>query len=255
MVKPGGTGSSSTDVISARLAPLPPRRSLSSMGGRACVWSKSKTNGIGPPCPFRAPRSERGSLEVVALPTWEKRSQPTFPPALLRIGSGPGAAARSVVRRPGVLLEGAADLALEDLLRLAHEVAHDGQLVGLEALGHLAHLLGDRLLQALQALLGRRDHLDPHAAAVLGVAPAGHHARLLQAVEDEGHGAGGHTALLGQAPGGQRAEAPDQLQATHVGPAQLELLGQILVELAGGTEVPHDLGAQLLGQLRTRPLS
>ena len=33
MVNPGGTGSSSTDVISARLAPLPPRRSLSSIGG------------------------------------------------------------------------------------------------------------------------------------------------------------------------------------------------------------------------------
>ena len=33
MVKPGGTGSSSTDVISARLAPLPPRRSFISMGG------------------------------------------------------------------------------------------------------------------------------------------------------------------------------------------------------------------------------
>ncbi len=35
MVKPGGTGRASTDVISARLAPLPPRRSFISMGGLA----------------------------------------------------------------------------------------------------------------------------------------------------------------------------------------------------------------------------
>ena len=33
MVKPGGTGSSSTEVISARLAPFPPRRSFISIGG------------------------------------------------------------------------------------------------------------------------------------------------------------------------------------------------------------------------------
>jgi hypothetical protein len=34
MVNPGGTGSFSTEVISARLAPLPPRRSFISIGGR-----------------------------------------------------------------------------------------------------------------------------------------------------------------------------------------------------------------------------
>src|SRR5580692_5740425 len=149
MVKPGGTGSFSTDVISARLAPLPPRRSLSSMGGRACVWSKSKTNGIGPPCPFRAPRSERGSLEVVALPTWEKRGQPTFPPARLRFVSAPAVAIRIDVRGALIAVDGAGDLALEDLFRLAHEVAHHGELVGLEALCDLAHLLGHGLMQAL----------------------------------------------------------------------------------------------------------
>src|SRR2546421_4851638 len=43
MVNPGGTGSSRTDVISARLAPLPPRRSFISMGGLRCLWSKLKT--------------------------------------------------------------------------------------------------------------------------------------------------------------------------------------------------------------------
>ena len=37
IVKPGGTGSFSTLVISARLAPLPPRRSLYSIGGRRCL--------------------------------------------------------------------------------------------------------------------------------------------------------------------------------------------------------------------------
>ncbi len=34
MVNPGGTGSPSTEVISARLAPLPPSRSFMSIGGR-----------------------------------------------------------------------------------------------------------------------------------------------------------------------------------------------------------------------------
>src|ERR1700722_12967590 len=60
MVKPGGTGSASTDVISARLAPLPPRRSLSSIGGRGGVGSESKTDGIGAPCPG-PPRRERST--------------------------------------------------------------------------------------------------------------------------------------------------------------------------------------------------
>ena len=41
MVKPGGTGSFSTLVISARFAPLPPRRSLYSIGGRRCLWAKA----------------------------------------------------------------------------------------------------------------------------------------------------------------------------------------------------------------------
>src|SRR5215207_2511707 len=45
MVKPGGTGRPRTDVISARLAPLPPRRSFRSMGARRCLWSKLKTYG------------------------------------------------------------------------------------------------------------------------------------------------------------------------------------------------------------------
>ena len=34
MVNPGGTGRASTEVISARLAPLPPRRALRSLGAR-----------------------------------------------------------------------------------------------------------------------------------------------------------------------------------------------------------------------------
>src|ERR1700674_4246967 len=54
MVKPGGTGNLSTDVISARLAPLPPRRSFSSIGGRGCLWSKAKTYFI------RAPEGSNG---------------------------------------------------------------------------------------------------------------------------------------------------------------------------------------------------
>ena len=78
--EPRGTGSSSTDVISARLAPLPPRRSFSSIGGRGCVWSKSKTYGIGPPCPGRAkPRWRARSLGTP--PNLGRGcSAPTFPP-------------------------------------------------------------------------------------------------------------------------------------------------------------------------------
>ena len=37
IVNPGGTGSFNTLVISARLAPLPPRRSLYSIGERRCL--------------------------------------------------------------------------------------------------------------------------------------------------------------------------------------------------------------------------
>jgi hypothetical protein len=159
------------------------------------------------------------------------------------------------VRRPGVARDRAGDLALEDLLGLAHEVAHDGELVRLEALGHLAHLLGDGLLQALQALLSRRNDLDPDAATVLRVAAPGHHAGFLQTVEDEGDGSGRQPALDGQLARRQRATAADEVQTAHVGPAQLQLLGQALVVFTGGAEVAHDFGAQLLPQLRTRPLS
>ena len=202
------------------------------------------------------PRSERGHSKWSPFPTWDGPTPAYFPPGVApeRVSAGappPGSSSGA----PGIALDGAGDLALEDLLGLAHEVAHDGELVGLEALGHLAHLLGDGLLQALQALLGRRDDLDPDPPAVLGVAAPGHHARLLQAVEDEGDGPGGQPALLGQAARGQRAEAANKVEAAHVGPAQLQLLGQALVEVAGGAEVAHDLGAQLLGQLRARPLS
>src|SRR5437588_11266591 len=43
MVKPGGTGRPSTEVISARLAPLPPSRSFMLIGGFRCLWSNAKT--------------------------------------------------------------------------------------------------------------------------------------------------------------------------------------------------------------------
>ena len=149
--------------------------------------------------------------------------------------SAPGVGARRVLGRRGLPLVRACDLALEDLLGLAHEVAHDGELVGLEALGHLAHLLGHGPVQALQALPGRGDDLDPHPAAVLGVAPTGDHAGLLEAVEDEGDGPGGEPALFGEVARGHGAEAADEVEAAQVGPAQLQLLGQALVEIAGRT--------------------
>ena len=111
------------------------------------------------------------------------------------------------------------------------------------------------LLQAGQALLGLGHDLDPDPAPVLGVAPARHHAGLLEAVEDEGDRAGGQPALLGQAPGGERAVPGNKLQTTHVAAAQLQLLGQALVEVAGRAEIAHDLVPQLLAQLAARPLS
>ena len=40
-----------------------------------------------------------------------------------------------------------------------------------------------------------------------------------------------------------------QLQAAHVAAAQLQLLGQTLVEIAGRAEIAHDLVPQLLDQL------
>src|ERR1700722_14677571 len=128
MVKPGGTGSLRTDVISARLAPLPPRRSLSSMGGWACVWSKSKTNGIGPPCPVRAHRDVASAVHSKWMP-----SQPgtgiasllSFRRSSGALGGGAGRRARRVllaVPRPRLARHRSGDVALEDLLGLAHEV-------------------------------------------------------------------------------------------------------------------------------------
>src|SRR5271156_749290 len=159
MVKPGGTGRASTDVISARLAPFPPRRSLSSMGGRACVWSKSKTNGIGPPCPGMANRVRAAVIGWSFQARNEAgRSYSTGP---LRPSGAPGRLLLAGCR-PG-------DLALEDLLGLAHEVPHDRQLLRLEPLGDLLHLLDDGLLRVLEPFLGRRYQLDPDAAAIVGI--------------------------------------------------------------------------------------
>src|SRR3954451_4331562 len=46
MVKPGGTGSPSTDGISARVAAFPPGRAFICIGGLRCLWWKAKTNGM-----------------------------------------------------------------------------------------------------------------------------------------------------------------------------------------------------------------
>src|ERR1700722_18511628 len=121
MVKPGGTGNSSTDVISARLAPLPPRRSLSSMGGRGCLWSKSKTYGIRPPCPGQGePHGSSGHEKWSPLPIWDGPPQPTFPSGHHWRRAGLNSAWRSVARADvgGFRLapETLAHLALEDLL-------------------------------------------------------------------------------------------------------------------------------------------
>src|SRR6516162_9726576 len=163
MVNPGGTGSSSTDVISARLAPLPPRRSLSSIGERGCAWSKSKTYRIGPPCPGRADR--RGDTVAggsLPISIWDGNA------SLVSLG-------RLTLRRLGrvfmlVALDRAVHGALEHLFGLAHVVEHDGELVGLEAHRDLTHPLGDRLLQTGEALLSLGHDLHPDPAPVLGVA-------------------------------------------------------------------------------------
>ena len=51
-------------------------------------------------------------------------------------------------------------------------------------------------------------------------------------------------------PGGQGPVPGDKLEATHVGAAQLQLLGQALVEVAGRAEIAHDLVPQLLTPAR-----
>ena len=55
MVNPGGTGRPKTEVISARLAPLPPSRSFRLMGGFRCLWSKAKTYVTSPSLPTPCP--------------------------------------------------------------------------------------------------------------------------------------------------------------------------------------------------------
>src|SRR5579859_1659682 len=83
MVKPGGTGSRSTEVISARLAPLPPRRSFISIGGLRCLWSKAKTYGMDSALLaiagqgqslVSAPRPDEGEDQVVVVPRRGRRT-------------------------------------------------------------------------------------------------------------------------------------------------------------------------------------
>src|SRR5581483_10064181 len=245
MVKPGGTGRPSTDVISARLAPLPPRRSLSSMGGRACVWSKSKTYGIGPPCPGMANRV-RAAVCKAMLPDLQP---------------GRNASAYWASRLPFVRIklfgtrDFAADLALKDLLGPPHEVPHNGELLRFETLGQLPHLLLDRLLRALEPAKRGRGQLHPDATSILGVTAPPHEPALFQPVQEERHGPGRELALLGELTRRHGALAPEQLQPAQVGSAQLELLRHPFVERAGCSEVPHNLRPQLLGQVHPGPLS
>jgi len=105
-----------------------------------------------------------------------------------------------------------------------------------------------RLLQPLQAILGRRNDLD-QTRGVLGVAPRGHHSRLPPGVaRDEGDGS--MVSPLSQPAGPpSEATAADEIKTAHVGPAQLQLLRQALVVCAGSAEIAHNFGAQLLPQL------
>ena len=84
---------------------------------------------------------------------------------------------------------------------------------------------------------------------VLGVAPPRHHAGRLEAIEDEGHRPGGEARLLGEPARGQRTVAANKVKTAHVGPAQLQLLGQAFIEVTGRAEVAHDLVPQLLPEL------
>ena len=202
------------------------------------------------------PRGERGHSEWLPLPTWDGPPQPTFLPA-----TAPESVQRPCGGRHRRRDDPASPVTAPPTWRWKTSLAWRMKSRTMASSSALKRWATWRISSATGCCRPCRrswaagHDLDPDPAAVLGVAPPRHHARLLQAVEDEGHRPGGQPALLGQPARGHRAEAADKVQAAHVGPAQLQLLGQALVELAGGAEVPHDLRAQLLRQLRTRPLS
>ena len=100
-----------------------------------------------------------------------------------------------------------------------------------------------------EPLLGRRHQLHPDPAAVVGVPSPLHHAGLLEPVEEEGHRPGASARSRRRAGRRSWAEASQDVEAAHVGPAQLELLGHPLVEVAGRAEVPDDLRSQLGDQV------
>ncbi len=257
MVNPGGTGSLSTDVISARLAPLPPRRSLSSMGGWACVWSKSKTNGIGPPCPVRAHRvGERGSLEVIALPTWDRRGQPTFLPTLLRsAGRRCVAVSGSPSGRPASPATAPLTWRWKTSLawRMKSRTTASSSALKCWATWRISSATGccrpakrSWAAGTISTQTRRRSSVSRRRATM----PASSRRSRMKVTAPV-------VRPLSSAsrPAVSGPWLADQLQAPHVGPAQLQLLGHAVVELGGGAEVAHDLGAQLLAQLRARPLS
>ena len=105
-----------------------------------------------------------------------------------------------------------------------------------------------------QPLVGRRHHLDPHPTAVVGVPPPPHHAGILEPVEQEGHGPRAQPAHVGELAGRHGAAATQKVQAADVVPAQLELLGHPLVEVARRPEVPDDLRTELCDQIGSGPL-
>src|SRR5437868_15415387 len=81
IVNPCGTGRPSTDVISARLAPLPPSRSFMLIGGLRCLWSNAKTYVMG--------REPRRRLSTVRF--WRAESPNGRPNAPETIGLRPEA--------------------------------------------------------------------------------------------------------------------------------------------------------------------
>ena len=145
-----------------------------------------------------------------------------------------------------MLLEDVGHVPLND--RAAFEEPHDGRdLVGRERCQHVRPQRCVMSENPVDDGPGRFGRFDPHLAPIVLVAQALYVAGRLEAIDHHGHRPRSQTALRCQLPGGDAAEAVDNVHATSVGTVDSQELTQGLVEDIGGRLIfPHCDGQPIL---------